>query len=133
MSIYKAFTTDDELERRGIKLDFGNGQWVRIARAGGNNKKFVQLFTSLMKPYARAFQLGTMDDKKAAEILHEAFARAIVLEWNITGEDDQPIELTVENAKKVFTDLPEFFGTIKVEAENMANFRRQALEEESKN
>lgn len=133
MSIYNSFTTDPELEKRGVVLDFGNGEWVRIARAGGSNKKFIQAFESLMKPYRRAFQLGTMDDKKAAEILHEAFAKAIVLEWHITDKDGKDIEFTVENAKKVFTDLPEFFGTIKTEAENMSNFKRQAQEEEAKN
>ena len=87
MGIYEKFSSDTELEKRGIVLDFGNGEWVRIARMGGGNKKFVQLFESLMKPYRRAFELGTMDDDKAAEIMHEAFAKAIVLEWNITGKD----------------------------------------------
>ena len=133
MGIYKAFTTDQDLEVKGIVLDFGDGEWVRISRAGGGNKKFIKLFESLMKPYRRAFELGTMDDKKAAKILHEAFAKAIVLEWNITDEDGKPIEFTVENAIKVFEDLPEFFGTIKTEAENRQNFRRAALEEEAKN
>lgn len=133
MSIYNSFNTDPELEKRGVILDFGNGEWVRIARAGGGNKKFIQLFESLMKPYRRAFELGTMDDEKAAKIMHEAFAKAIVLEWHITGPDGNEIEFNVENAIKVFQDLPEFFGTIKAEAENRANFRRKAQEEESKN
>lgn len=133
MGIYKAFTTDAELEVRGIVLDFGDGEWVRIARAGGGNKKFIKLFEALMKPYRRAFELGTMDDKKAAAILHEAFAKAIILEWHITDENGEPIEFTVENAIKVFTDLPEFFGTIKQEAEQRQNFRRAAREDEAKN
>lgn len=133
MGIYEKFSSDTELEKRGIVLDFGNGEWVRIARMGGGNKKFVQLFESLMKPYRRAFELGTMDDDKAAEIMHEAFAKAIVLEWNITGKDGKPIEFNVENCKQLFEELPEFFATIKAEAENRANFNRKAQEEESGN
>ena len=133
MSIYNSFTSDPEFEKRGIILDFGNGEWVRIARAGGANKKFIQLFEALMKPYRRAFELGTMDDEKAAKIMHEAFAKAIVLEWCIKGPDGKEIEFNAENAIKVFQDLPEFFATIKNEAENRANFKRKAQEEEAKN
>lgn len=133
MSVYKTFQTDDELEKRGILLDFGNGEWVRVARMGGGNKKFIQLFEASMKPYRRAFELGTMDDDKAAEIMHECFAKAIVLDWNITGPDGEKIEFTLENAKRVFKELPEFFNTIRQEAEKRANFNRTALEEESKN
>lgn len=133
MGVYSSFQTDDELEKRGIVLDFGNGEWVRIARMGGGNKKFIQLFEASMKPFRRAFELGTMDNEKAAEILHECFAKAIVLEWHITGPDGKEIEFNVENAKRVFKELPEFFATIRQEAEKRSNFNRQALEEESKN
>jgi len=133
MGIYKAFTVDEELENRGVVLDFGDGEWVRVSRAGNGNKKFQKLLEHLIKPHRRAMSLGTMDDKKANEIMHEVFAKAVVMEWHITGEDGKEIPFSVENALKVFADLPEFFSTIKAEAENRANFRREELDKEKGN
>jgi ABC-type nitrate/sulfonate/bicarbonate transport system ATPase subunit len=133
MGIYDKFSSDVELESRGVVLDFGNGEWVRIARAGGGNKKFLRLFEQLIKPHRRSISLGSMDDKKAEEVMHTVFAKTVVLDWHITGEDGADIPFSVENVVKVFQDLPEFFGNIKVEAENRANFKREQQEEESKN
>jgi len=133
MSIYKTFTTDQELENRGIVLDFGGDEWVRVARAGNGNKKFVKLLEQLMKPHRRALQLGTMDDNKANEIMHRVFAEAVILDWHITGSDGVAIPFNPENAIKVFADLPEFFAHVKREAENLANFRRDELDREKGN
>jgi hypothetical protein len=133
MSVYKTFTTDAELENRGVVLDFGSGEWVRVARAGNGNKKFAKLLEELMKPHRRAMTLGTMDDKKANEIMHRVFAEAVILDWRITGEDGKEIPFNVENALKVFADLPEFFADIKRESENRANFRREEQEKEKGN
>lgn len=133
MGIYKAFDTDAELIQRGIVLDFGDGEWVRISRAGNGNKRFQQRFEALMKPHRRALELGTLDDAKATEVMHQVFAETIILEWNVTGPDGEKIEFTKENAMKLFKELPDFFMEIKRNAEDRANFRRQRLEDEKGN
>lgn len=133
MSIYKTFSTDEELEGRGVVLDFGDGQWVRITRAGGSNKKFIKLLEAMMKPHRRAVQLELLSDDKATEIMHTVFAKAIILEWKISDEEGKDIPFTLENALRVFKDLPEFFMQIKTEAENRSNFKRQSQEAEAKN
>jgi hypothetical protein len=135
MGIYDNFKTDPEAEVKGIVLDFGD-YWVRIARAGGANTAFIKAFEAALKPVRRAMELGTLSEAKAQEIGFGTFADHIVLDWGGEGmvdENGNPLERTRENVIKLFYDLPDFFLEIKKHAEDRANFRRKAREEESKN
>src|SRR3546814_8248505 len=63
-SPYELFGTDTKSEKDGIILDFGEF-WLRIARAGGANKKFGRVLDAKMQPHRRAMQSGTLDDDLA--------------------------------------------------------------------
>lgn len=146
MGLYQAYSTDKELEERGVILDFGDHR-VRIARAGGANLKFARVFEALTKPVRRAIHNESLSETKAKEIAHKAYAEAVVLGWDtpveedgkvvykpfIYGPDGEEIPYSKENVVKVFTDLPDFYVAIKTEAERISNFRREAQADESKN
>ncbi len=61
MSLYKQFGTDKNLETSGIVLQYGEGVEIRIARAGGSNKRYQKSMTQRSKPYRRAMAKGDPD------------------------------------------------------------------------
>jgi hypothetical protein len=140
-SIEEMFGTSNKLETSGITVRYGRN-WVRIARAGGANKEFARVLEDTMKPYRRAIQLDAMDEKLSQELMHDVYAKTIVLGW---GNDDlgdgllqlrkngEPLKFSRENVIKAFQDFPELFLDIVRNADQMKNFKNEALEEEAKN
>ncbi len=134
MSTYSAFATESSLETNGITLDFGNAGKVRIARAGGANKKFEKAMMRLTKPYRHAINSGTIDPKTADQLLYRAYAEAVVIGWEgITGKDGADLPFSADAAVALFTDLPDFFQQIRRNADSSALFRVETNEDDSKN
>jgi len=146
--MYSQFSTNKELETKGITLDYGLFR-VQVARAGGSNKKFQRVYESETKPYRFMMQQGTLDDKKSEAVFHTIFAKACILGWETkTGEDEkgEPIfeqgieasdgsllEVTVDNITKTFRNLPDLFMDIKEQCMSPALFRQELLEKDVKN
>lgn len=134
MSTYGAFKTDPILEQNGIWLDFGTAGKILVARAGGSNSRFEKRLMALTKPYRKAIQTDTLDKKTDTSIILEAFLDTVILSWEgVTGEDGNDLPFNKENAKKLFTDLPDFFRSVKMSAENAALYRSVMNEDDLKN
>lgn len=134
MSIHAMFKTDKDLEKNGIVINYDDTIKVRIARAGGANTRYLKTLERKSKPYRRAIDQGTMNPEVANQILREAYAEAVILDWEgITDEDGNEIPFTKENCVKLFEDLPDFFEDLKEQAMKMALFRATVREEEAKN
>ncbi len=144
-SPYAQFKTDDALETEGVILDYGDYA-IRIARAGGANKRFGKVLDAKRKPYARQIQNETLDDEVARKLMAEAYADAIVLGWgsrpapdadiawgSIPGPDGQPMPFTRQACVKLFLDLPDLFADIREQSAKVALFRREDIEEAAKN
>ena len=142
--VYKAFTTDKEMEKSGIFLVYDGGIRFLIARAGGANTKFKSVFTHLSKPHRYSIDHGTLSDDVANEMLARVYAQAIILrvdcqdetaadpqKWvenRIFLEDGKLVPATEDRIVKFLTDLPELFKGMQADAGNVANFSQ--LEEE---
>jgi hypothetical protein len=136
--IYELFTTDADLERNGFALEYGSSTFV-VARAGGANKKFQSVLERKMRPYRSAINSGTMDETVAEKLLAEAYAEAIILAWDgVTepepDEDGLPVEIpfTKDNIVRVLLDLPDLFRDIQEQSQKVANFLKDAVEEDAK-
>lgn len=149
MSMYATYKTDDGLERTGIYLDQGDFR-VKIARAGGGNRKFSKMLEAKTRPYRRQMQLGLMDEAVSLAIMHEVYAQTIVLGWEVwdgTYGDDglrnwkSGIEMpdgstgpaSPKNYIEAFKNLPDLFQTIMEQSAKASLFRAHALEEEAGN
>ncbi len=134
MSLYKLFKTNENLETEGVWIEYGaneKGEPVRIkiARAGGHNVEFAKALEKATRPYRRAIQTGTLDNKTADRLYKEVFADTVVLGWvNVDGPDGKPLEFTRENVLKLFEDLPDLFADLREQANNMALFRDETRE-----
>ena len=123
-NIYELFETDDDKEAgEGIKLYFGPKIWIKIHRAGGANKNFAKVWAAKMRPYERDRSLGKLAEPKALKLAAEAYAEAVILDWDgITDRDGNELAFTKENVVKVMTDLPELFLEVRTHANTYGNF-----------
>lgn len=140
--MYGQFKTDENLETKGVELDYGTF-CVTIARAGGANKRYTRVLERLTKPHRRALATETMDPERAAEILREAYAEAIVLKWEtkvdgalkagIEAKDGKVLPFNVANVMETFVNLPDLFADIQEMAGKIALFREEILEDDAGN
>lgn len=135
MSFYKTYKTNGANETDGIVLDYGDSGKIRIARAGGSNRKYTeQLRLKLLKPYERQIANNTMDEEASTRIFAEIYASTIILGWEgVSDENGKPLAFTRDNVIKLLTDLPELFRDIQDAAQKFSNFREAELDEERKN
>lgn len=138
----KMFETDQSVEREGIWLEYAPGVEIKIARAGGSNKRFAKILSRLAKPHRRSIQTDTINGDVLRKMFISAYAQAVVLDWRgITtdiltkNEDDAGTDLPCnqENVEAVLEALPDLFADIQKASDNIALFRAEILEEDSKN
>ncbi len=150
MGLYDTFETDAELEKKGVILDYGDFR-VRIAFAGGSNKKHVAYSEKKFKPLRHAINSGAIDNDRASLVLYDIYAETIILDWEtkvgkIEGTDEdnwvvgiEPkgggdlLPVTKPNIIQTFKNLPALFNDIKVQAESISNFRTKEMEDDSGN
>jgi len=151
MGLQEQFATDVSLETQGIFIDYGNDR-VKIARAGGGNKKFAKLLERKTKPFRRAIAVGAFSAERSLSILREVYAETVVLDWEVnrgtetvqkwvkgivpkdagmTGKNLLPV--TPENVMKVFVNLPDLFIDLQQQAQAGALFRTEINEADSGN
>jgi hypothetical protein len=138
----KMFETDSAAEKDGIIIRFADEVEVTVARAGGANKKFSRLMARLTKPYRRAIETETIDEKVLTDIVKKVYARTVVLGWKGLTEDivtkneadaEQELVFNEENCMAVFNALPVLFDEIVKATTSHTNFRNLALEDDAGN
>lgn len=159
--MYKQFKTNDSLEKSGVWLDYGTFK-VLIARAGGANVKFQKLLDHLMKPYKRQLETESLPEAKGQEILRTAYARAIILDWQVAVDakgvaiDDEeklpvdwdkrtfkkgihpaksgpPLSVTEDNITEVLKALPDLFTDIRAQSARAGLYKEDIREAEAGN
>lgn len=134
MSLYSLFKTDEKLESDGIWLEYGETETgdpirIKIARSGGHNVAFAKALNKATRPYKKALQTGSLDEKTADRLYRDVFAETVVLDWaNVQGPDGSLLEFSKENVLKVLQDLPDLYADIREASSNVALFRESARE-----
>ncbi|MCK5016807.1 MAG: hypothetical protein KAS32_07005 [Candidatus Peribacteraceae bacterium] len=138
----KMFKTANALETKGITLEYGEGVEIIVARAGGANTKFAKCLNRLTKAHRSAIQNDILSDVMGREILLQAYAETVVLDWKgvtqdvLSGKEEDattPLECTVDNVKAVFTELPDLFLDVQKMAQQISAFRAEIMDTDSKN
>ena len=133
-NVYEEYGTDTKAEREGVWIKFGDGLEIKLARAGGKNRKFAKVFEKKTRPHRRRLETMTAKEGLAEKLLIETFATTVVLDWkNITDKDGSPWPFSKANCIQLFTDLPDLFAEIREEAQRMDNFQNVQTEEDEKN
>lgn len=148
MGMYDQHATSKELERKGVWVDYG-GFRVRIAKAGGANRKYLQKVEMETKPIRRAMSAGTLSEDRARPIMVKVFVDTIIMGWQVfdaeanEGEGDwvDGIEqrdgsiepFNAENVKAALDALPAVFNLIKQDAMADDIFLESVRVDEAKN
>lgn len=146
MGLKAQFATDVSLETKGIIIDYGMDR-IKIARAGGANKKFERLLEAKTKHLRRAIQIGAISNEQSNVIMREVFAETVVLDWETnTGTLVEPkwekgidpkdagktgkalLPVNAENVNAVFTNLPDLFIDLQQQAQAGALYRLEINE-----
>jgi hypothetical protein len=141
--MYKTFDANSDHEKKGVWFDYGSFR-IRLARAGGRNQRFAETVMALMKPYRRAIQTDTLPEEKGRELMVEAYAQAIILAWEVKGEDgnwksgiearDGSVrDFSKANVIQALVDLPDLFAEIKEQSEKLSNYRDAEREADAGN
>lgn len=141
MSLYKQYETNSNKETTGVEIEFpeaadeqGNIPAFAICRMGGANKSYAKALEAATRPYRRQIQLGTMKNEVAEKLFMEVFVDTVLKGWkNVKDRNGNLIEFSRESALILFNDLPEVYQRLQEEAQLVANFRNEGLEEEAKN
>lgn len=131
MDLKKEFATNKQAEVDGIWEDMGGGCKVLIARIG--NENYSKTFRKISKPYQNAIRRGTLGNEKAEELLIQAMADSIVLDWQGLEEDGKVVKYSKEECVRVLKEYKDFRDHINDLAGSIALFKLQADEESEKN
>lgn len=131
MDLKKEYGTDKDKELAGVWEDFGGGCKVLIARIG--NENYSKVFRRISKPYQNAIRRGTLGNEKAEDLLIQAMAESIVLDWKGMEEDGKPVKYSKEECMRVLKAYKDFRDEISERAGSMELFKREMDAESEKN
>jgi len=146
MGLRDQFATDSSLETKGIVVDYGDDR-IRIARAGGANKRYERLLESKTKHLRRAISVGAISGDQSMAILREVYAETVILDWqhnvgtledpvwekginpkDVGDESEGLLPVNPENVKRVLIALPDLFIDLQQQAQVGALYRQEINE-----
>jgi len=129
-NLYELYETDEDLEKKGVGLQFGEAVFY-VRRAGGTNTEFERVYEEKTRNMTSRVQLAALTEEQSSRILREVYAESVMLGWkNVTDREGNPLEYSKENFLKLMNDLPVLWRAIRVEAANHENFRRAQARQE---
>ena len=131
MDLKKEYGTDKNKELDGVWEDMGNGCKVLIARIG--NENYSKVFRRISKPYQNAIRRGTLGNDKAEDLLIQAMAECIVLDWTGLEEDGKKVKYSREECIRVLKEYKDFRDHVSELANSMELFKREMDAEAEKN
>jgi len=94
---------DAETEGRWFSDPWGSGLRFKLIRARG--AKFGDRLSVLREEFLKDMREGKdIPDGEAERIIRDAFTFAVLLDWNVTDDDDKPIPYTPERGLEVMED-----------------------------
>lgn len=142
MSMFDHFGTDSNLEKDGVWAEYGEFR-IKVAHSGGANKNYSSSMEAETRNYRKAIQMGTLPEEKLSEILRKVFAESIITAWEVQkdgkwvsgihSKEGGIIPFNKENVILSFKLLPHLFNDIQEMSRGISAYRKEILEEDSKN
>jgi len=124
------FVTDPKIEKQGVDLDFGNGRFITIRRAGGANVEFKNRLANLIEDRTNTVTGLKTDSDDDKDILYQLFAKYIVIDWKGWKDSNgNEIPFSVQSCIELFECSEEIYSHVNVQSMKLDNFRtKQVLE-----
>jgi len=79
---------DEELEQKGIELDFGPIR-IQVGHASSANKKYAVALRENTRKHKQAIGMGLLNNDKSYGIMANVVATTLVYNWQYLDEDDK--------------------------------------------
>jgi hypothetical protein len=134
MSIYDIYETDMAKEVEGFWHPVNKKISIKLARAGGANTAYAKAMEKKTRPHRKtggALEGERVDIELATDLMKEAFAETIILDWKgITTKDGKKVAYSSAAAVKLLKDLPDLFAELRDAAGSAANFRLDEIKDD---
>jgi hypothetical protein len=134
LSIWDLYETDLAKEVEGFWHKVNKKISIKMARAGGANLAFSKAMEEKTREHRKrggALEGDKVDVELVTEIMKEAFAETIILDWKgITDRDGKKVAYSVAAAKKMLDALPDLYAELRDAAGAAANFRIEGIKED---
>lgn len=140
--LYAAFETDEDLERKGVPVNYGRVVFD-IARAGGSNQEYINTFEQVFKDVKTALELGELPEEEARQRFYTVYARSVVrrvrfredgqLVDGLGRKDGQVVPFTEANFVQLLTKRHDLFVRLRKDATEMELFQNHGKETIGKN
>lgn len=123
------FAIDIKAETEGVWLPCGDAQ-LKIGRL--NSPAYKEAFAKAARPFSALAKAGILKDQDARNIVAEALAKTVLLDWKNLKLDGVELPYSQAKAQELLSN-PEFDSFVKLVndlAENEANFRQEEISKE---
>ena len=108
---FSRFKTDTKKEEEGVWVKYEGGVSLKIARL--NNPKYKEYSLKRSKPHLRRLQAGTIDGDVAEDIMKDAIANTVLLDWKgLLDEKGNEIPFSQEKAREQFDEAHDFYTEV---------------------
>lgn len=129
-TLYSVFKTDQELEKKGVVINYGIAKFT-VKRAGGANREFNNRLSEKSRAREKEIRTRTIDEDESRRILIEVYAESVVLGWEgVTDENGNLMEFNKKNFMKLMNDLPDFWDKFRDDCAALSTFQRESNEED---
>jgi len=132
MNVKELFATSEDLERGGVWIDYGTFR-VKVAYAGGANRRYTKRMEEVTRPHRRAILNDAFSKEQQLELVKQVVADTVLLAWEGVEDDGQPVPFSPQAALALFTKYEKFFEDVMQQAQSFANFREEERAAEAKN
>jgi hypothetical protein len=137
--LFAAFETSAKAEVDGVAIDvveaaYDDGTYPTfyLARMARSNKAYSKQLNLETRQYRR--DLSLMPEEKAESAMLNVFVKTVLKGWkNVRDKDGVQLSCTKEAATELFLKLPGLLDKLQAEASDIANFKTETLEQDSKN
>lgn len=122
----KLFKTSEDLEREGVWFDISTTTGFLLRPFKQTNPRVKAAIAAHYKPYARAIEMGQLEQSKQLEINIKCFLDICLADWKGVEIDDKEVvlkDLPKEQQIEFFRGLPDLFDTLWKAANDYNNYR----------
>lgn len=137
-ALFSQYATDADIESKGRWLNFGENPdgtvcRIRVARSGGNNRKYNKAVEVATRPHRRAINMNILPEDKMMNIMIDVLAETVVLEWeHVQDGNGVEIPFSEKEVKSLLKSLPDLYAEILRHSTDHKNYL-ESSEEDSGN
>jgi len=129
MDLSKSYAMDVKASEEGKWIDLDSTTSLLIRRYGC--RSFQKYLSGLLAPHKKATQRGSLDDDLAEQILTQAIAKEILVDWKGLKIDDKEVKYSVEKAVEILSNpvFKEFRDDVVAWSQDFQIFREEEIED----